>query len=146
MSTVIIQTNWVDNYTFISSNETYQSLIMDAQIDANDQKKAPSPMEVVLMGLTGCAGIDVKMILTKSRQNIRHISIRATGERADTVPAVYTKIHLHFTVSGVGLEDKQVARAVKLSAEKYCSVSKMLENSVEISHDYTVVQSEDENQ
>lgn len=138
MSDVIIQTNWVDNYTFISSNADHQSLIMDAQIDANNRKKAPSPMEVVLMGLTGCAGIDVKMILTKARQKVRHINIKAIGERADTIPAVYTKIHLHFTVSGVDLADKQVAKAVQLSAEKYCSVSKMLEKSVAISHEYTI--------
>lgn len=142
MSDVTIRTNWVDNYTFISSNEDNQSLIMDAQVDASDQKKAPSPMEVALMGLTGCAGIDVKMILTKARQKIQHISIKAIGERADTVPSVYTKIHLHFTVSGEDLVDKQVARAVQLSAEKYCSVSKMLEKSVVISHEYTINQSE----
>ncbi|KAA3640620.1 MAG: peroxiredoxin [Proteobacteria bacterium] len=140
MATVKIQTDWVNDFTFISSNEDHQSLIMDAQVHSNDRKRAPSPMEVVLMGLTGCAGIDVKMILSKARQQVRGISIKATGERADTVPAVYTKIHLHFTVSGVDLNPKQVARAVKLSADKYCSVSKMLENSVAISHDYSVIE------
>lgn len=142
MSEVKIQTNWVDNYTFISSNEDNQSLIMDAKVDADSDKKAPTPMEVVLMGLTGCAGIDVKMILTKARQKVRGISIEATGERADTVPSVYTKIHLHFTVTGVDLADKQVAKAVQLSAEKYCSVSKMLESSVAISHEYSLHESE----
>jgi len=142
MSDVKIKTKWVDDYTFISSNEDHQSLIMDAAVGSDDRKKAPSPMEVVLMGLTGCAGIDVKMILTKARQKIRHISIEATGERADTVPAVYTKIHLHFIVSGVGLADKQVAKAVQLSAEKYCSVAKMLENSVAISHEYSLLEVE----
>ena len=141
MSKVNIKTDWVDKYTFISSNEDNQSLIMDAQVDAEDSKKAPTPMEVVLMGLTGCAGIDVKMILTKARQQVRAIHIEASGERADAVPAVYTKIHLHFKVSGQNLDDKQVARAVQLSAEKYCSVSKMLENSVLISHDYSVMKS-----
>jgi|SRR5690554_346677 len=142
MSEVKIQTNWVDNYTFISSNEDNQSLIMDAKVDADSDKKAPTPMEVVLMGLTGCAGIDVKMILTKARQKVRGINIEATGERADTVPSVYTKIHLHFTVTGVDLADKQVAKAVQLSAEKYCSVSKMLESSVAISHEYSLHESE----
>lgn len=142
MSAVKIKTDWVDHYTFISSNEDNQSLIMDASLHAEDTKKAPSPMEVVLMGLTGCAGIDVKMILTKARQQVRAIHIEARGERADTVPAVYTNIHLHFTVTGVNLADKQVARAVQMSAEKYCSVSKMLEKSVLISHDYSIKESE----
>ncbi|MCX7545368.1 OsmC family protein [Marinicella gelatinilytica] len=142
MSEVNIQTNWVDKHTFISTNADNQSLIMDAQVDAQDFKKAPTPMEVVLMGLTGCAGIDVKMILSKARQQVRAIRIEATGERADAVPSVYTKIHLHFTVTGKDLTDKQVARAVQLSAEKYCSVSKMLENSVAISHDYEVLQTD----
>lgn len=140
MSEVNIHTNWVNNHTFISTNTDHQSLIMDAAVDSGDRKKAPSPMEVVLMGLTSCAGIDVKMILSKARQQVRAIDIKATGKRADAVPAVYTKIHLHFTVSGVDLNPKQVARAVQLSADKYCSVSKMLEKSVAISHDYTVVQ------
>lgn len=142
MSEINIQTNWVDKHTFISTNADNQSLIMDAQVDAQDFKKAPTPMEVVLMGLTGCAGIDVKMILSKARQQVRAIRIEATGERADAVPSVYTKIHLHFTVTGKDLTDKQVARAVQLSAEKYCSVSKMLENSVAISHDYEVLQTD----
>jgi putative redox protein len=138
MSEVKIETNWVDNYTFISQNEDHQSVVMDAQLEAEDHKIAPSPMELVLMGLTGCAGIDVKMILSKARQNVHAIHIQATGERADSVPSVYTKIHLHFKVSGENLSDKQVARAVKLSAEKYCSVSKMLEHNVLISHDYSL--------
>jgi len=142
MSNVQIKTDWVNKHTFISSNEDNQSLIMDAQVDAQDVKKAPTPMEVVLMGLTGCAGIDVKMILAKARQQVVAIHIKATGERADSVPAVYTKIHLQFTVTGKNIADKQVARAVQLSAEKYCSVSKMLENSVTISHDYEVVQTD----
>ncbi|MCW8870521.1 MAG: OsmC family protein [Proteobacteria bacterium] len=138
MSEVKIETNWVDNYTFISQNEDHHSVVMDAQLEAEDHKIAPSPMELVLMGLTGCAGIDVKMILSKARQNVRAIHIQAIGERADSVPSVYTKIHLHFKVNGENLSDKQVARAVKLSAEKYCSVSKMLEHSVQISHDYSI--------
>ena len=142
MSKVQINTDWVDKHTFISSNSDNQSLIMDAQVDAEDVKKAPTPLEVVLMGLTGCAGIDVKLILTKARQQVTAIHIKAIGERADSVPAVYTKIHLEFTVTGKNLADKQVARAVQLSAEKYCSVSKMLENSVEISHDFTVIEAE----
>ena len=142
MSEVKIETNWVENYTFISHNEDHQSVVMDAQVASEDHKIAPSPMEMVLMGLTGCAGIDVKMILSKARQNVRSIHIQATGERADSVPSVYTKIHLHFSVSGENLSTKQVARAVQLSAEKYCSVSKMLEQSVAISHDYSVKSAE----
>ena len=98
-------------------------------------------MELVLMGLGGCASFDVVSILTKSRQNVVDCVTELTAKRTDSVPAVFESIHLHFKVSGKGLEDGKVARAVKLSAEKYCSASIMLERGgVAISHDYEILE------
>ena len=109
------------------------------QIDA-DKEKGASPMELILLGLGGCASYDVDAILQKSRQTLVAVNCELTAQRADTVPAVYTDIHLHFVVTGVDIPESQVKRAIKLSAEKYCSASRMLvQGGVTITHDFEIV-------
>ena len=134
-----VSAQWVENYTFVGKTDQHKSVVMDSPIIAGGDKAAPSPMEMVLLGLVGCAGIDVKLILGKSKKPISHLDVKATAERRDEFPRIFTDIHLHFTVSGDKIDEKSVARAVKLSAEKYCSVSAMLENTVNITHDYTII-------
>jgi putative redox protein len=98
-------------------------------------------MELLLMGLGGCASFDVVTILTKSRQNVVNCVAELAAQRTDGIPAVFESIHLHFKITGRGLTDKKVARAVELSAEKYCSASIMLERGgVAISHDYEIIE------
>ena len=97
-------------------------------------------MELLLMGLGGCSSIDVTMMLEKSRQQVSDCRAVIEAERADAVPAVFTHIHVHFIVTGKGLSDKHVERAVKLSAEKYCSASIMLAKAVEITHDFEIIE------
>ena len=98
-------------------------------------------MELLLMGVGGCSSFDVMSILKKSRQDVTACHAELEAERADAVPAVFTRIHLHFVVTGNSLKDNLVKRAVGLSAEKYCSASIMLEKAgVEISHSYEVHQ------
>lgn len=110
-------------------------------IDANKEAGA-SPMELVLLGLGGCASYDVVGILEKSRQDIEDVRCELSALRADTVPAVYTDIHLHFVVTGNNVKEKQVEKAVELSADKYCSASKMLAaGGVNVTHSYQVVAS-----
>lgn len=107
--------------------------------DANkEQSTAPSPMEMLLMSAGACSSVDVVSILQKARQQVLHCEVKLTAERADSIPRVFTKMHLHFEVTGVSLNEKQVARAVELSADKYCSVSLMLAKSVQVSHSYSV--------
>jgi putative redox protein len=98
-------------------------------------------MEMILLGLGGCTAFDVVHILEKARQPVSDCVVELDAERAESVPSVFTRIHVHFIVSGDGLSDRQVARAVDLSAEKYCSASIMLGKVVDISHDYEVVDS-----
>ena len=94
-------------------------------------------MEMMLMGVGGCTSFDVMTILKKSRQNVVGCEAVLTAERADAVPAVFTKIHVHFVVTGHDLKEAQVKRAVELSAEKYCSASIMLRAAgVELTHSY----------
>ena len=109
------------------------------QIDA-DKENGASPMELILLGLGGCASYDVVSILQKSRQEVTDVRCELTANRAETVPAVYTDIHMHFIVTGQDIKDKQVEKAVNLSAEKYCSASRMLvQGGVNITHDFEVV-------
>jgi putative redox protein len=97
-------------------------------------------MELLLMGMGGCASFDVVSILKKSRQAVASCVTKLEAERADEKPAVFTSIHLHFVVSGKDLKDAQVKRAVDLSAEKYCSASIMLSRSgAKVSHSYEIV-------
>jgi putative redox protein len=96
-------------------------------------------MELMLMGLGGCTSFDVMSILRKSRQDVTDCVAEIEAERADSIPSVFTRIHIHFRVSGHNLKEAHVRRAVSLSAEKYCSASLMLERGgVEITHDYSI--------
>ncbi|MCB1603025.1 MAG: OsmC family protein [Gammaproteobacteria bacterium] len=134
-----VTAHWLQDYTFVGKTDSHKSVIMDAPTVKDGEKCAPSPMEMVLLGLMGCAGIDVKLILSKSKKEITKLEIKATANRRDEFPRIFTDIHLHFIVSGEDLDEKSVSRAIKLSAEKYCSVSAMLEKTVEITHDFEIV-------
>lgn len=104
------------------------------------QELGARPMELILMGLGACASYDVVGILKKSRQNIKDVRCEVNAVRADGIPAVFTEIHLHFIVVGHDIKESQVAKAIELSATKYCSASKMLsDGGVKITHDYKIV-------
>ncbi len=133
---------WQDNVSFVGTSPSGHDVPMDA-----DKSKGASPMELILLGLGGCASYDVVTILKKGRQDIEDVQCQLTANRADAVPAVYTDIHLHFVVTGKGVKEKQVAKAVQLSADKYCSASKMLANGgVKITHDFAIIDSENKAQ
>ncbi|WP_130536544.1 OsmC family protein [Thiomicrorhabdus indica] len=124
---------------FDATASTGHTVRMDAAPEVGGENTGPRPMEMVLMGLGGCTGIDVVMMLQKMGQDIKDVQIEIESERAEDIPKVYTKIHVNFKVIGTDLNEKKVKRAVDLSAEKYCSVSKMLEATVEMSHGFEVL-------
>jgi putative redox protein len=124
---------------FTAVTESGHRVEMDGSSDIGGQDHGARPMEVVLAGLGGCSAIDVMTILEKSRQAVSNCEIEISAIRADTIPRVFTKIHLHYRVSGSQLESKKVARAISLSMEKYCSVTRMLEKSATISSDFEIV-------
>ncbi len=131
---------WLENVAFEASSQSGHRVIMDGSAEYGGENRGPRPMELILMGLGGCAAFDIVTILKKSRQDIVDVKCQLQAERADTIPAVFTKIHLHFVITGHGVKDKQVAKAIELSAEKYCSASKMLsDGGVEITHDYEII-------
>lgn len=125
---------------FDATASTGHVVRMDAAPEVGGENTGPRPMEMVLMGLGGCTGIDVVMMLQKQKQDIKDVQIEISSERAEDIPKVYTKIHVHFKVIGTDLNPKKVEKAVNLSAQKYCSVSKMLEKTAEMSHDFEIIE------
>lgn len=135
MASMNATVTWQDNVSFVGVSPSGHDVIIDA-----DKQKGASPMELILLGLGGCASYDVVTILKKARQDVQDVRCEMTANRAEEVPAVYTDIHLHFVVVGNEVKEKQVAKAIELSAEKYCSASRMLsQGGVKITHDYEIV-------
>jgi len=130
---------WVDGMTFIGESESGHAVVMDASPEVGGRNLGPRPMEMLLLGTGGCSSIDVMMILKKSRQAVSDCYVEMSAERAETDPKVFTKIHMHFVVKGKDIKPEAVEKAVKLSAEKYCSASIMLGATAEITHDFEIV-------
>lgn len=131
--------SWQGKVKFVAESGTGHQVVLDGPSDHGGENQGPRPMEMLLMGMGGCASFDVMTILKKSRQEVTDCRCELTAERADAVPAVFTKIHLHFVVTGHDIKENLVKRAVSLSAEKYCSASIMLaKGGVEISHSFEV--------
>jgi putative redox protein len=131
---------WVDNVMFVGETGSGHSVVMDGPPDHGGQNLGIRPMEMLLLGLGGCTSFDVIMILKKFRQQVTDCVATIEAERADTEPKVFTKIHVHFKVTGKELKEKQVQRAIDLSAEKYCSASIMLAKAAQITHDYEIIE------
>jgi putative redox protein len=130
---------WLDNMSFVGESGSGHSVVMDGPPEAGGRNMGVRPMEMVLLGMGGCTAFDVVMILKRSRQDIVDCHVELEAERAAEVPKVFTKIHVHYIIKGRQLNEKQVARAVNLTAEKYCSVSIMLAAVAEVTHDYEIV-------
>lgn len=131
---------WLEPMMFVAETGSGHSVVMDGSPDHGGTDMGPRPMEMLLMGMGGCASFDVVLMLKKSRQKISDCEAVIEAERADADPKVFTKINLHFIVKGTGLSEKHVARAVHLSAEKYCSASIMLGKTAEITHDFEIIE------
>jgi len=131
--------NWAGEVRFDATSGSGHTVVMDGPPDHGGTNQGVRPMEMLLMGVGGCASFDVVHILKKSRQDVTGCVAELDAERVDDVPAVFSKIHLHFVVSGNKLKESLVKRAVELSAEKYCSASIMLsKGGVEIGHSYEI--------
>ena len=123
----------------VGESASGHTVTMDGPPEFGGRNLAVRPMEMLLLGMGGCTQFDVIHILTKGRHNVDLCEVELEAERAATEPKVFTRIHVHFRVGGKGLTAKAVERAVKLSAEKYCSASIMLGHSAQISHDFELV-------
>jgi putative redox protein len=135
-----VRIKWVDGMMFLGESESGHAVVMDGPPEIGGNNMGVRPMEMLLLGMGGCTSVDVMQILQKGRQNITDCVAEISAERVETIPKVFSKIHVHFVITGKDLKEAVVARAVKLSAEKYCSASIMLEKAVEISHDFEIVE------
>lgn len=133
---------WVEGALMVGESPSGHAVVMDGPEEYGGRNLGVRPMEMLLLGMGGCTEFDVVHILRKSRQDVRFCEVELTAERAATEPKVFTRIHAHFRVGGKGLTEKAVERAVKLSAEKYCSASIMLGAVADITHSFEVVETQ----
>ena len=135
-----IKVSWAGAAAFIGESGSGHKVVMDGPPEGGGRDLGPRPMEMLLLGTGACSSYDVVSILKKARQDISGCEVTVSAERAPDEPKVFTRIHIHFKVSGKDLKEKQVERAVSLSAEKYCSASIMLGATAEITHDFKIVE------
>lgn len=128
----------VDGITFVAESGSGHAMVMDGSPEVGGRNLGPRPMEMLLMGAGGCSAIDVVMILRKARQPIVDCVVELKAERASEDPKVFTRIHMHYVVSGKGLNPAQVEKAIRLSKEKYCSATIMLSRTAEVTADFEV--------
>lgn len=131
---------WVEQVEFLGETESGHAVLMDGAPAAGGRNLGPRPMEMLLLGAGGCTSFDVITILKKSRQAVTDCYVEIDAERAENDPKVFTKIHMHFVVKGRDIKPEVVEKAIKLSAEKYCSASIMLGATAAMTHDFEVVQ------
>ncbi len=129
---------WLDNMSFVGESASGHAVVMDGPPEFGGRNLGIRPMEMLILGLGGCSSFDVMMILQKSRQKVEHCEVELDYDRAEKDPKVYTRIHMHFIITGRDVDAKRVAKAIELSAEKYCSASIMLGKTAEITHDFEI--------
>tara|TARA_B100000780_G_scaffold247391_1_gene192318 strand:+ start:263 stop:679 length:417 start_codon:yes stop_codon:yes gene_type:complete len=131
---------WLDGVSFEGGSESGHSVVMDGPPESGGKNDGMRPMEMILLGIGGCTSYDVVTILKKSRQEVIDCRAEIVAERSESIPKVFTKIHLHFILEGKALDASVVERTINLSATKYCSASIMLQKSVVITHDFEIVE------
>lgn len=131
---------WLDHMTFVGESGSGHAVVMDGAPEHGGRDIGFRPMEMLLLGVGGCTAFDVVSILKKSRQAITDCEVEIDSDRAEEIPKVFTRIHIHFIITGNSLDPVKVEKAVNLSADKYCSASKMLEKTAEMTHDFEIVE------
>jgi len=130
---------WLDHMSFVGESGSGHSVVLDGSPEHGGRNLGVRPMEMVLIGMGGCTAFDVVLVLQKARQVVTSLEVTLEAERAEEVPQVFTRIAVHFRVGGRGLSARHVERAVSLSAEKYCSVTRMLESTAEVETTWEIV-------
>jgi putative redox protein len=137
LSRKAVSVQWIRDFKFLATNEGGQSIVIDAT-EKDGRTLGVSPMELILMGLGACTGIDVVSILRKQRQELTGLEVNVSGERREEHPRYYERIHVEYVLKGRGLDESKVARAIELSERKYCSVRAMLAEKAEITSSYRI--------
>ena len=130
---------WVQDAMFLGESGSGHAMVMDGAPDSGGRNLGVRPMEMLLLGLGGCTAFDVVMILKRGREPVTDCVVDMDADRAQTDPKVFTRIRMHYRVSGRGLDPKKVERAVNLSAEKYCSATAIINKTAQISHEIEII-------
>ena len=130
---------WVEDLLFVGESGSGHTIVMDGPEELGGHGTGMRPMELLLLGMGGCTSFDMVQMLKKGRQDIRDCEVTIDSKRSEEIPKVFTKIIVHYRVTGKDLKEAQVKRAVELSTQKYCSASIMLGQTAEISHDYEII-------
>lgn len=129
---------WVDGMMFEATADSGHTVTIDGPPDLGGLNRGSRPMELVLMGAGACSATDVVSILAKARQDVTGCVVELEADRANAVPKVFTRIHMHYVVTGRNLKPAAVERAVSLSTDKYCSATRMLEKTAVVTHDFEI--------
>jgi len=130
---------WIEDLLFVGESGSGHTIVMDGPEELGGHGTGMRPMELLLLGMGGCTSFDMVQMLKKGRQDIRDCEVTIDSKRSEEIPKVFTKIIVHYRVTGKDLKEAQVKRAVELSTQKYCSASIMLGQTAEISHDYEII-------
>lgn len=136
---MFVNMSWKGNLAFEAETESWHRILLDAKQGVGGENKGPRPMEVLLVSLAGCTGMDVASILAKKRVNLKNMTIKINAEQAPQHPKYFTRIDVEFTFEGSDIKEEDVKQAIELSKDKYCSVSVMLKGKAEISYRWKIV-------
>lgn len=134
----VVKVKWLDGMRFVASDDTGHSIVMDTSREHGGEGSAFTPMQLLLVALGGCTGMDVVDILRKQRQKLTGFEIVVSGERVSEYPRVYGKVHVEYKLKGENIRDKAVHTAIQLSEEKYCSVGATISKTAKVSHSYSI--------
>jgi putative redox protein len=134
---------WVEDAMFVGEAEGGHAIVLDGPPESGGKNRGLRPMEALLIGMGGCTAFDVVSILKKARQSVTDCVVEIEAQRAQEPPRIFTHIHLNYRVTGKGLKEEQVKRAIGLSSEKYCSATIMLRKAAEITHSYCILETKE---
>lgn len=133
---------YTDGLQFVGEADSGHAIVMDGDEKFGGRNSGARPMELLLIGIGGCSGMDVVSVLKKKRERVSGVEVNVDGTKAESYPQKYTSIELEFVVKGKGLSEEAVKRAVELSMDKYCSVKATLEGSATITYKYRIIEDE----
>ena len=135
-----ISVKWIDGMLMVGQSDSGHAIVMDGPPEIGGENLGVRPMEMLLLGMTGCTVIDVVSTLKKMREDVVDCQTQVSADRSEEYPKVFTNIHVHFVLRGKQLNPLKVDKAIKLSAEKYCSASIMIGKTAIITHDYEIIE------
>ena len=136
---MFINVTWKEKFVFEAETESTHKILLDAQPEVSPESKGPQPIDLLLVSLAGCAGMDVVSILKKKRVNLQNMTVKVNGERAPEHPKYFTSIDVEFNIQGKDIKEEDIKQAIELSRDKYCSVAAMLKEKATISYRWNIV-------